>query len=252
MPFTFSHPAIVLPLTRAKLGLSETGLIIGSIIPDFEYFIRFRNQSRYSHTITGLFWFDVPLAILFCFIFHLIIRNSLFDNLPAFLRARVIKFRHFSWAEYFIKNWIAVCLSILFGAITHLVWDGFTHETKFFVQRQTDLSHFMRVGNINLVGYKFLQFISSLLGGIAVLISILALKKNPVRKRPVNYAYWTLVFAISLAISTTRFLIAYGIQDYRIIVVTIISSLIIALILTPLLLNLRRQPGAGVSLEKNA
>jgi len=36
MPFTFSHPAIVLPLTKARLKLSATGLIVGSTIPDFE------------------------------------------------------------------------------------------------------------------------------------------------------------------------------------------------------------------------
>ena len=43
MPFTFSHPAIVLPLVR-KSGhwFSATGLIIGSLTPDFEYFMRMR------------------------------------------------------------------------------------------------------------------------------------------------------------------------------------------------------------------
>ena len=81
MPFTFSHPAVVLPLIRAGLKLSATGLIIGSIIPDFEYFIRMRDWSRYSHTLVGLAWFDLPLAILVCFIYHLIVKNYLFDNL---------------------------------------------------------------------------------------------------------------------------------------------------------------------------
>jgi len=44
MPFTFSHPAIVLPLaTLRRQWISATGLIIGSITPDFEYFIRMKN-----------------------------------------------------------------------------------------------------------------------------------------------------------------------------------------------------------------
>jgi hypothetical protein len=41
MPFTFAHPAIVLPLKHLpKRWYSLTGLIIGSMTPDFEYFIR--------------------------------------------------------------------------------------------------------------------------------------------------------------------------------------------------------------------
>ncbi|WP_262496247.1 DUF4184 family protein [Flavobacterium piscis] len=39
MPFTFSHPAIILPLKYLpKNWISLTGLIIGSLTPDFEYF----------------------------------------------------------------------------------------------------------------------------------------------------------------------------------------------------------------------
>ncbi|MEG1227787.1 MAG: DUF4184 family protein, partial [Flavobacterium sp.] len=33
-----------------KKWFSLTGLVIGSMIPDFEYFIRMRIQSIYSHT----------------------------------------------------------------------------------------------------------------------------------------------------------------------------------------------------------
>ncbi|WP_220463965.1 DUF4184 family protein [Adhaeribacter radiodurans] len=42
MPFTFSHPAIVLPLTLLlRKWYSLTGLVIGSLTPDFEYFYQF-------------------------------------------------------------------------------------------------------------------------------------------------------------------------------------------------------------------
>jgi hypothetical protein len=54
MPFTFSHPAIILPLKYfKKKWFSLTGLVIGSMTPDFEYFVRMRIQSNYSHTIEG-------------------------------------------------------------------------------------------------------------------------------------------------------------------------------------------------------
>ena len=115
MPFTLSHPAIVLPLALKKLRLSATGLIIGSLTPDFEYFIRMKDWSRYSHTWPGLFWFDLPLGVLLCFIYHLVVRNSFFDNLPPFLRKRVVVYKKFNWIEYFLKNWLIVCISVLIG-----------------------------------------------------------------------------------------------------------------------------------------
>lgn len=76
MPFTFSHPAIVLPITRLpNRFVSATGLIIGSLTPDFEYFLRLNLHSAYSHTIAGVFWFDLPLGIILAFLFHLIVKK---------------------------------------------------------------------------------------------------------------------------------------------------------------------------------
>src|SRR6478609_2941554 len=102
MPFTFSHPAIILPITYLpRKWFSLTGLVVGSLTPDFEYFIRMRVQSDYSHTLSGLFWFDLPLGILLAFIFHNIVRDSLFENLPLILKSRLIRFKQFDWNSYF-------------------------------------------------------------------------------------------------------------------------------------------------------
>ena len=79
--------------------------------PDFEYFIRMKNVSRYSHTPIGLFWFDLPLALLLCFIYHLIVRNSLFDNLPAYLKEKLIIYKDFQWLKYFQARWAIVLIS---------------------------------------------------------------------------------------------------------------------------------------------
>src|SRR6188768_3414024 len=98
MPFTFSHPAIILPLTcLPRKWFSLTGLVIGSLTPDFEYFLRMKIQGHYSHTISGIFCFDLPLGILLAFIFHNVVRNSLFDNLPTILKSRLLAFKHFDW-----------------------------------------------------------------------------------------------------------------------------------------------------------
>jgi len=105
MPFTFSHPAIVLPLKfLPKRWFSLTALVIGSLTPDFEYFIRMKVQSDFSHTFLGIFWFYLPLGILLAFIFHNTVRNSLFVNIPMSLKSRLNRFNEFNWNRYFMSN----------------------------------------------------------------------------------------------------------------------------------------------------
>jgi len=241
MPFTFSHPAIVLPLTLKKIRLSATGLIIGSMTPDFEYFIRMRNVSKYSHTYAGLFWFDLPLALLLCFIYHTIVRNSLFDSLPIFLKERFIIYKKFQWANFFQKNWLFVCVSILIGAASHIVWDAFTHETLFFVERDPEFSTVMKVGTVNLAGYRFLQLASSIIGLLVVIISIILLKKRPVVNKTINYKYWKIVVLIILSVMFMRFTGGLEINAYRRVIVSFISSVMIALILTPMIISQQEQ-----------
>jgi hypothetical protein len=62
MPFTFAHPVVVLPLGKiwGKL-FSLTGLVLGSMAPDFIYFIHFRPDSGYGHCIQGFFLLNLPL-----------------------------------------------------------------------------------------------------------------------------------------------------------------------------------------------
>ena len=253
MPFTFSHPAIVLPLTKARLKLSATGLIIGSMIPDFEYFIRMRDRSKYSHTITGIFWFDIPLALVVCFIYHLVVRNSLFDNLPSFLKDRVSVYKRFDWSKYFLKNWIIVFVSIIIGAASHIIWDGVTHNTMFYVN-QADLSTMTKIGRINLAGYKFLQLASTLAGGLVVIYSIFSLRRTHQPKTKIDYRYWALVWFITFSAIFLRFakdhFRPHYYNPYRVVAVSFISCFMIGLILTPLLLNQKQPAGTKNSLKK--
>lgn len=123
MPFTFSHPAIILPLKYLpRKWFSLTGLIVGSLTPDFEYFIRMKVQSNYSHTVYGILWFDLPLAILLSFIFHNIIRDDLFKNVPKNIQSRILVYAEFNWNNYFKRNWVVIIVSTLIGITSHLFW----------------------------------------------------------------------------------------------------------------------------------
>src|ERR1700679_1542072 len=128
MPLTFSHPAIILPAKYLpEKWVSMTGLIIGSITPDFEYFMRMKVESIYSHTWLGMFWFDLPLAFILTFIYHYIIRNSFISNSPRFLKKRLSRYMDFSWINYFKHHFLQVIICLLIGIASHIFWDGFTH-----------------------------------------------------------------------------------------------------------------------------
>ncbi|TDO77553.1 uncharacterized protein DUF4184 [Flavobacterium chryseum] len=197
MPFTFSHPAIILPLQYLpKKWFSLTGLIIGSLTPDFEYFIRMRVQSIYSHTLYGIFWFDLPLAIILSFLFHNIVRNKLFENLPQNIRSRIIIFTDFNWNIYFKTNWIIVIISIFIGVISHLFWDSFTHEGGYFVERISKLRNSILLFDIKIPVLKIAQHLSTLIGGIVILFTISKLPKHNITLSSTNKNYWIIVFLL--------------------------------------------------------
>lgn len=235
MPFTFSHPAIVLPLAYLpKRWISMTGLVIGSLSPDFEYFIRMKISSVYSHTFAGLFWFDLPLVIILAFIFHNIIRNELIDNLPKFLKSRFETFKDFDWNFYFMKNWFVVIISVLIGAFSHIFWDSFIHDTGYFVEKIPSLSE-----GINLLGteiplLKILQHSSTFIGFFIIAFAIYKLPKSTQVSIQIKFIYWFVLALISMIIVAIRLMTGLSIRHYGNLIVTTISAILISLTLTSL------------------
>ncbi|MEO8860018.1 MAG: DUF4184 family protein [Ginsengibacter sp.] len=231
MPFTFSHPAIVLPATYLnKKWYSLTALIAGSMIPDFEYFIRMRDRSKYSHTWTGLLWFDIPLALLVIFIFHNVVRNALIDHLPFSLNVRLSKFEEFNWNKYFQDNKIVVLVSLIVGITSHLLWDDFTHESGFFVEVIPILKAQVNIFNHTVPVFLILQYGCSVLGGIVILMVVLKLPEGKKTKHNHILNYWLLVTLITIFVVNVRLFMVEIYNSYidsdDIIVVIISGGLI--------------------------
>lgn len=238
MPFTFSHPAIVLPLISiSNKWLSATGLIIGSMVPDFEYFLRMKVKSNYSHTLAGTFWFDLPVALVTAFVFHNIVRNCLFNNLPASLKSRVDDFHKFNWNRHFKEYWFAVISSILIGVASHIFWDSFTHVDGYFVKIFPALNNKVEIFGYKNPIFKLLQHGSTLLGALLIVYAIFKLPKRNVIRDGTNKLYWRFVIIIVLFTMLIRFLIAEGNMNYGNILVTGIGAIFLAIVLTPLLLK---------------
>jgi len=201
MPFTFSHPALILPFAKLEKGwISLTGLVIGSIVPDFEYFMRMDIKSSHGHTLGGLFYFDFPLGILLCFVFHNLIRNSLIKNLPLGLQQRFIKFTYFEWNNFFSRNWNLVVLSIFIGIGSHFLLDSFTNSEGFFVNLIPFLNTKFVYNGQPLVLFQILYYIISISGIIIISYGIWQMPVHR-RFRPTKPSpfYWAIIILVTTA-----------------------------------------------------
>jgi hypothetical protein len=238
MPFTFSHPAIVLPLYGlVRRWVSLTGLVIGSIVPDFEYFIRMKTPSIYSHTMLGLLTFNLPVGLLLCFLFHNVVRNSLFSHLPYVLNCRLSNFKRFNWNKYFRKNWHIIIISILIGAFSHLFWDKFVHENGYVPKLFNFFGKEADMYDIEMTEYKTLHVLSSVFGGIIVLFAIFQLPVSDRIRRPLYFKYWVYIAVIMAAVMALRIYTGLRLVDYREVMINAISSLLIGILLTSLFLR---------------
>src|SRR5450631_2612712 len=80
MPFTFSHPAAVLPVHSGfKKWIPLSALVIGSLIPDAAYYLPMPEHFKQnSHTLLGTFSSSLPVGIFVLFIFYWIAAPAAF------------------------------------------------------------------------------------------------------------------------------------------------------------------------------
>lgn len=233
MPFTFCHPAIVLPIYLSrKRWFSLTGLIVGSVVPDFEYFIRLRVLSKYSHTMAGLFYFDLPLALILAFLFHSCVKKKVVLNLPEFLRSRFWRYLDFNWTPWFRKHWWIVTISILVGASSHIAWDGFTHKGGLIVSRFEPLQQPFIVGHYSIPYYKIAQHVSSILGFLVIAYYVGMLPKSNTQTTTRSTYYWFAVLACTFILSLLSIL-KMGIPGIGSMIVIGLSALMSAIIVVP-------------------
>lgn len=166
MPFTLSHAAAAIPFRRTRLIMSA--LVFGCFAPDMEYFLWLRPHGHFGHTLPGVFLFDLPASLIALFFFHRYAREPLVACLPLHLRERVRSADGRSmWSG---SGFLLVCVSIIVGVATHLLWDSFTHGDYWIGQQLVFLKTTI---DVPLFGprswYEVLQYLSSLFGIVAIL-----------------------------------------------------------------------------------
>lgn len=176
MPFTFAHPAIVLPLRHSRY-FHFPALVAGSMAPDFEYFFRMQAFSTYSHTLLGIFVFDLPLVMALCLLFRHVVEAPLFTCLPRGVQMRLQKREAYQSKHPLWISGLIFVYSALLGIVSHLLWDSFTHQGAWAVTSFPLLLSLIEVGEVAFPVYKWLQHGSTLIGATAIALAVWRVKE---------------------------------------------------------------------------
>lgn len=176
MPFTFAHPAIVLPLRHSRY-FHFPALVAGSMAPDFEYFFRMQAFSTYSHTLLGIFVFDLPLVMALCLLFRHVVEAPLFTCLPRGGQMRLQKREAYPSKHPLWISWLIFVYSALLGIVSHLLWDSFTHQGAWAVTSFPILQSVIGAGGVTFPVYKWLQHGSTLIGATAIALAVWRVKR---------------------------------------------------------------------------
>jgi hypothetical protein len=230
MPFTPAHAAIVIPFLKINQRyVSATGLVIGSLAPDFEYFFKFSVDSNYSHTLLAILYFNIPVSMILALSFHNVVKRNLISNFPSFIQQKFLPLRPFHFSEYLRKHPFVFIISAAFGALSHIFWDAFTHNDAFFVR---ELS-FYKDAFVPYRGARYplwyaLQHISTVVGLLVVSFYVLMRPNEKSMTTKPDFRYWVFVTLITTLAVVVRFSIKSADFNPGNIVVSIISGFCIA------------------------
>jgi Domain of unknown function (DUF4184) len=171
MPVTPAHAAVAWPLRRFAPGLPTAAVVIGSLSPDFEYLLRLQASGPFGHTALGIATFCLPVSLLVWAIFQQAVRPALVDLLPPGIAAGLAQRFAVPETRSRAGRWARAAVAATLGAITHVVWDSFTHASGWGVARLPVLASTVGLSGLGpLPIYKLLQYGSSLAGGALLLL----------------------------------------------------------------------------------
>ncbi|MDP5275874.1 DUF4184 family protein [Chengkuizengella axinellae] len=239
MPFTFAHPLYAIPLKWIKPKyFCITGLVLGSMSPDFEYFLALEPHQTLGHSLLGLFFQAIPLSILFALLFHKIMIRSLSLHLPSLFDVD-LRFYHLlhTWQLNTFRQWWVFLTSVIIGFFSHIFIDAFTHAGGYFVLKLP----FLTTTIFSIPIYKWLQHSLSLFGLIFlafILIQVLRKKNNIHRKIVIRkhqkLKYWGIVILTAMIVTILKLLFTSSTNLIGILVVSPISGTMLGILIASL------------------
>ena len=213
MPFTFAHPAAVLPLRSLRVvPIVFSALVIGSMAPDIVYFAPLSLDGDFTHSLAGLFLFCLPAGMLM----YLLIMHGLRRPLSALLPFGIARRLTPAAAAHGmtpLRRALAILLSLLLGAMTHVLWDALTHDDT-VVTLQGEFWRWLTGDPVlQFAVYPVAQHVSSI-AGIALLCMALrtwirSTPPDPGYREPVSPGLRRLAWAAMVGVASVAALLAW-------------------------------------------
>ena len=234
MPLTLAHPAVILPFSRNSKYINFLALVVGSMSPDFEYFLRGKPYGGIGHTFEGFVVLNLPIVIIVYLIYSTYIHRTLFTHLPSVFQDTYSKKPN---STNLLK--VTVFLySAFFGMLTHIVWDSFTHLNGFMVKHFSILTYTFQIFDFNLPIFKVLQHGGTIVGLFAIIIYMYCRTARHTCNDRVNTSskqkmtYWCSIAILSILLFCLWYLSnPVSIELYGVIVVRIIDTVFISLLI---------------------
>lgn len=235
MPFTLSHPALVLPLRRT--GLPMAALVCGSMAPDLHMILPGVSDTA-THSWKGVATIDLALALALTAAWVAVLGPTCRAAAPRWVLERLLPAPRYGWG-----TWALAVVAAVVGAATHVAWDTFTHAHMWGGEHIAWLYE-MHHGH---PGYQWAQYVSSA-GGLIVIAIWAAWTLRGRTPRPAQppegavgarlalglplvlgtlLATVVVVYLVRFEWNTTDFVVASGVRT--LLVVTCVGAVIAAL-----------------------
>lgn len=191
MPFTLSHAAAVLPAVRSdgtgRAALVPAVLVAGSFSPDLTYYAASvlsgaMEFGAVTHSVPGVFTVDVLIAWALVGLW-LLVREPLVALLPRAWRGRTAALLRCGAPRARVRassvgRWY---VSAVLGALTHILWDAFTHADRWGMRLFPVLGREIAGSPL----YWYLQYGGSAAAAVLILVFLArALRRSPRTEPP--------------------------------------------------------------------
>jgi len=186
LPFTLSHAAAVLPAVRGdgsgRGRLVPAVLVAGSFSPDMTYYTASAVPGAmefgdFTHSFTGVFTLDVLVAWALVGLW-LVLREPLVALLPRARQGRPAGLLRCGSPRERVRPPLAAWwyVSAALGALTHVVWDAFTHLDRWGMRVFPVLGREVAGSPL----YWYLQYGGSAVAAVVIAVFVvLALRRMP-------------------------------------------------------------------------
>lgn len=180
MPFTVAHASVALALRRTRLPFAA--VVIGAMVPDVVIFVPPASLYGVTHSPLGLVLVDLPLALALTLGWWWIGRPSLALLAPVAVQRRFPS----TWFRpelpiRSLRSWAWFVAAALAGIVSHVVWDSFTHDGGWMVDRLPFLQGEIAGARV----YSLAQHGSTVVGMVLLCAAVLvAARRAPIVDPP--------------------------------------------------------------------